>query len=250
MTVSDFIVISRHPLITILTGLSDLVISSKNATKLEKAAERLRSSHPSPTSITTYACDLSSAENLEANVIKMFSDLEQKAEGKKFDHVVVAAGDPVVLTPLQDRNVESMIQSGMVRFFAPIVIAKHAPKFMYEGTRCSITFTGGVIAQFPAPGWTFHSAFFAGLEGAMRSLAVDLRPLRVNLVSPGPVLTQAWENVPDDMRSTLENIVIPKCATGQMATVAETAEAYLYLMRNTSSTGSIVRTDCGVSIMK
>lgn len=82
----------------------------------------------------------------------------------------------------------------------------------------------------------------------MRSLAVELKPIRVNLVSPGPVLTTAWENVPPGLRDTLENIVIPKCMTGNMATPEEVAEAYLYLIRNTSSTGSIVQTDCGVPI--
>ncbi|KAH7405677.1 3-oxoacyl-reductase [Phaeosphaeria sp. MPI-PUGE-AT-0046c] len=229
-------------------GCQDLVISSKNEDKLENAAAQLRTLCPAAT-LSTYSCDLANGDTLEDNVLKMFSDLESTSEGRKFHHIVFAAGDPVVLTPLKDRTVNSMIQSGMVRFFAPIVVAKHASGYMHSGPKCSIVFTGGVVAQFPAPGWTFHSSYFAGLEGATRSLAVELKPLRVNLVSPGPVLTDAWENVPPDMRHVLENIVMPKCATGQMANTAETAEAYLYLMRNTAATGSVVRTDSGVSIM-
>jgi NAD(P)-dependent dehydrogenase (short-subunit alcohol dehydrogenase family) len=228
--------------------LLDLVISSKNEAKLEKAALDLRNEHSKAT-VSTYSCDLADMDTLEQNVVKMFVDLEASSEPRKFHHIVYAAGDPVVLTPLKDRTVQSMVQSGMVRFFAPIVVAKHAAGYMHGGPKSSIVLTGGIIAQFPAQGWTFHSSFFAGLEGATRSLAVELKPLRVNLVSPGPVLTSAWENVPPDMRSVLENIVMPKCATGQMANTAETAEAYMYLMRNTAATGSIVQTDSGVSIM-
>ncbi|KAF2796777.1 3-oxoacyl-reductase [Melanomma pulvis-pyrius CBS 109.77] len=227
-------------------GCVDLALSSANATKLNGVADELRETHASA-NITTSVCDMKDADKLEANIEATFADFG--AEEQKFDHIVFAAGDPVDLTPLAERTVHSMIHSGMVRFFAALVVAKLASKYMHVSSRSSLTITGGIISNIPLSGWTFHGAYFAALEGATKSLALELRPLRVNLVSPGPVITEAWENVPREFRNPIEDRMLARCATGAMATVKEIAEAYLYLMANSNSTGSIVVTDGGVSVM-
>jgi NAD(P)-dependent dehydrogenase (short-subunit alcohol dehydrogenase family) len=238
--------ISDEPL---MYAIIDLALSSSNQSKLEDAVSALRSAPTltpdTPISINTFVCDLANLDTLDNNVCDV---LNKVSAGGKIDHIVYAAGDPINLTPLEERSVKSMISSGVTRFFAPIVVAKEAKRYIEPGPKSSISFTGGIISKFPTPGWTFHAAYFAGLEGATRSLAVELKPVRVNIVSPGPVETSAWGNIPPEMRKALEDIVLPKCATGSVATIDEVAEAYIYLMRNTCATGSLVEVDCGCSV--
>jgi NAD(P)-dependent dehydrogenase (short-subunit alcohol dehydrogenase family) len=184
---------------------------------------------------------------LDSDVEQLFISLA--SEKQKFDHVVYAAGDPVKLPPFSEQTVQSMLDCGMVRFIGALIVAKHAHKHMHITAKSSITFTGGINSSLPLKGWTLHGAYFAALEGAMKSLALEYRPLRVNLVSPGPVVTEAWDNVPLKIRKPLEDGMLSRCATGAMATVAEVAEAYVYLMLNSNASGSVVVTDGGVSIM-
>ncbi|KAF2823677.1 3-oxoacyl-reductase [Ophiobolus disseminans] len=227
-------------------GCQDLTISSSNPEKLASAASRLQSSHENAR-ITTSVCDLQNPNTLDRNVENLFLSLNPA--GQKFDHVVYAAGDPVKLPPFLEQTVQSMLDAGTVRFFGALIVAKHAHKHMHITAKSSITFTGGINSSLPLQGWTLHGAYFAALEGAMKSLALEFRPLRVNLVSPGPVLTEAWENVPPEIRKPLEDRMLSRCATGAMAMVAEVAEAYVYLMGNSNATGSVVVTDGGVTIM-
>jgi NAD(P)-dependent dehydrogenase (short-subunit alcohol dehydrogenase family) len=176
----------------------------------------------------------------------MFAGL--KTEERKFDHIVYAAGDPVKLSPFAEQTVQSMLDSGMVRFTGALIVAKNALSHMHVNVRSSITFTGGINSNIPLKGWIMHGAYFAAMESAMKGLALEYRPLRVNLVSPGPVITEAWNNVPLEIRKPLEDEMLSRCATGAMGSVGEVAEAYIYLMRNSNATGSVVTTDGGVSI--
>jgi NAD(P)-dependent dehydrogenase (short-subunit alcohol dehydrogenase family) len=224
----------------------DLAITSSNSEKLGTTAQQLRSEYPTAT-IRDVTSDLSNPETLESSITELLAQLTR--DEKKFDHVVWCAGDPVDLTPLEECSLQQIQQGGMTRFFGPILLGKHAKQYMNLTNRSSITFTGGVIHKGPPPGWLFHAAYFAGLEGVTRSLAIDLRPLRINLVSPGPVKAGAWMLWPEEQRKMLMDVVVPRCATGEMGAVDDVAEAYIYLMRNGNSTGTVVETDGGVSIM-
>ena len=129
------------------------------------------------------------------------------------------------------------------------MLAKHLMAHTVASVHSSYSLVGGVIAQRPVPGWLLHGAYLAALESAMRSLALELRPVRVNLVSTGPVDTGAWGNVPPEQNEQIRKIVEPRCVTGAMATVEQVAEAFLYIIRNANATGTVVTTDSGVSVM-
>jgi NAD(P)-dependent dehydrogenase (short-subunit alcohol dehydrogenase family) len=87
------------------------------------------------------------------------------------------------------------------------------------------------------------AGYLAGLHGLTRNLALDLKPLRVNLVSPGVVETPLWgaDGVPEMFKSgtTLGKVGVPD----------EVAEAYVYLMKDTNATGSCVSTNSGSLLM-
>lgn len=101
----------------------------------------------------------------------------------------------------------------------------------------------GSIAEKPIPGWSLVNGYCTGLYGVTKNLALDLRPLRVNLVCPGPVHAPLLEQagVLDKMA---EHTLL-----GKVGRVEEVAEAYVYLMKDGNATGGVVSTNRGLPLM-
>lgn len=78
---------------------------------------------------------------------------------------------------------------------------------------------------------------------------MDLKPLRVNLISPGAVETELWDGLPEDKRKEMMKGFETKMATGKVGRPEDVAESYLYCMRDGNVTGSVVSTNGGHLIM-
>ena len=93
----------------------------------------------------------------------------------------------------------------------------------------------------------------AGLAGAMesltRALALELAPIRVNVVEPGVVRTELWRELPTRERDGLFASAAESLPVGRAGEPEEVAEAYLYLMRGGFSTGSVVVVDGGTVLV-
>ncbi|KAI9695884.1 MAG: hypothetical protein M1836_006001 [Candelina mexicana] len=111
----------------------------------------------------------------------------------KVDHAVFTAGDKLATILIADVTLESFQAAGTVRFFAPLLIAKHAPTYLTPGPESSIILTTGSVSLKPIPGWSVIASYAAALHGMIRNLALDLKPVRVNLVSPGAMGTSMWD---------------------------------------------------------
>lgn len=68
---------------------------------------------------------------------------------------------------------------------------------------------------------------------------MDLKPLRVDLVSPGVIATPLWgsEGMPESVKGST--------TLGKVGMVEEVAEAYVYLMKDTNATGACISTNAG-----
>jgi NAD(P)-dependent dehydrogenase (short-subunit alcohol dehydrogenase family) len=91
-------------------------------------------------------------------------------------------------------------------------------------------------------------AYGGAVEGMARGLAVDLLPIRVNCVAPGAILTKPLDSIPAEKRqSVLEQIeqMSKDTLMGRVGTLADAAEAYIYLMKDGFCTGSLVHSDGG-----
>ena len=226
-----------------------LVISGSNPANLEKTVTRLREEYPSQAeqlSITTHACDLSDTANLDANLANLFQAATDGGSNK-LNHIVFTAGDALNLPALTDLNPDLVQKSGTVRFVAPLMLAKYIPQYMDLTVANSFTLTGGVRAHKPAPGWSMISGWVAGVEGLVRGLALDLKPLRVNMVSPGAVHTELFSKLGLSSEQLNEALQIFKnqSTTGTVGRPEDVAEAYLYLMKDRFVSGSIVETNGG-----
>ncbi|KAF2145310.1 uncharacterized protein K452DRAFT_283673 [Aplosporella prunicola CBS 121167] len=232
---------------------ASVFLSGSTASKLSNAIQRLRTSYPEQKQdeeqqqqrIDGYVCDLSTADALETNVTALL-DAATDDGTRKLNHVVFTAGDRLSLANIRDTTVAAVQAAGAVRFLGPLVIAKLAPAYMVSGPGSSITFTGGVNTEQPAAGWAIPAAYGSALDGMVRALVVDLKPLRVNIVAPGAVKTESWESLlPESELQSAFDKAAEKTTVGCMGRPEDVAEAYIYLMKDRFATGSKVSTDGG-----
>ena len=218
-------------------------ICGSKQVKLEKTISRLQSSYPdSASKIVGHVCDLSQPDSIEHNLDIV---LKFAAADSKIDHIVFTSGDAVQIIPIAEATIESILKLGNVRFMGPLMLAKLAPKYMSAGPKSSITLTGGTMSQKPAKGWTIIAAWGSGVEGITRGLAVDLAPIRVNMVSPGVVHTEIFDRIAKERLESVLQEYRNGTLTDKVGTPEDLAEAYLYAMRDQFVTGKILESDGG-----
>jgi NAD(P)-dependent dehydrogenase (short-subunit alcohol dehydrogenase family) len=83
-----------------------------------------------------------------------------------------------------------------VRTFGPLYAGKHAPRRMPQSAGSSITLTIGAVVRKPAKGWALIAAVMGATERLAKGLAVQLAPIRVNVVSPGFIRTEVRPATP------------------------------------------------------
>ena len=220
-----------------------VTISSSQESKIFSAMSSLLQSYPSAKPrLNGYPCNLASSE-VENNIQHLLS--ATNAGGGKLDHIVFTAGDKLAQAPIEEITLEKMQMAAMVRFNAPLLLAKHASANLNPGPASSIVLTTGAVSEKPMKGWSLVAGYATGLHGQMRNLALDLAPIRVNLISPGAVLTPLWGDYPKEMLEVMMDRFKKHSATGEIGRPEDVAEAYLYAMRDWNLTGSVISTNGG-----
>jgi NAD(P)-dependent dehydrogenase (short-subunit alcohol dehydrogenase family) len=219
-----------------------VIISGSNSAKLEKTVVRLTTSYPNVSSsqIVTQVCDLSDAAGLDSNIKSLLSSVTDGGKSK-LDHVVFTAGDALSIPALADLEVEALQKARTVRNVAPMIVAKHLLEFQKKSADSSYTMTSGVNSTKPAPGWALAAASGTSMEGLTRGLAVDMAPIRVNLVSPGAIKTELFAGLPAQMEEKYKQATLVK----RLGRPEDVAEAYLYFMKDGFVTGSQVDSNGG-----
>ncbi|KAL7943883.1 hypothetical protein V8C42DRAFT_91930 [Trichoderma barbatum] len=231
---------------------ANVVVSSSQQRNVDITLARLREEYPnsSTSQIRGYTCDLSDTQNLEKNLNSL---LQKASNGGKINHIVYTATDPVKMMPVSELDVESLNKSGVFRLTAPVILAKLLPRYVDLSASNSYTLTGGKSTYKPPPGGTLISIWGSAVEGLAKGLAVELKPLRVNLVAPGPVKTKLVEKFADDnMGGNVEallNALKVETLGGFVAEASDIAEAYIYLMKDRFATGTVIHNNSGVFLI-
>ena len=114
--------------------------------------------------------------------------------------------------------------------------------YLSPGPESSISLTTGGAGEHPPPNWSIVATYCTGLHGLMKRLALELKPIRVNLVSPGLVDTDLWKEMSPENKETMFKAISTKTLLGQADDIAET---YLRLMRDKNSTGTVAVSNSG-----
>jgi NAD(P)-dependent dehydrogenase (short-subunit alcohol dehydrogenase family) len=164
-----------------------------------------------------------------------------------FDHLVFTAGENLQLGKLADTDVEAARRFFDLRYWGAFMAAKYGSSTIRPGG--SIVFTSGLAGQRPHAGWALGASICSAMEGLTRALAVELAPLRVNIVSPGVVRSPLWDNMTEADRAALYRQMEEHLLVGHVGETEEVAEAYLYLMRQTYGTGHVLVVDGGGALV-
>lgn len=93
-----------------------------------------------------------------------------------------------------------------------------------------------------------YSACNAAIEGLARALAVELRPIRVNCLSPGTIDSELWRNRDASIREPVFDGWTSLTLNGKVGSVDDAASAALFLLDNGNMTGSTLYNDGGYTM--
>jgi len=164
-----------------------------------------------------------------------------------FDHLVYTAGDSVWQRSLGETKLEDAKAFFDVRFWGACLVTKHASKLIRPGG--SIVFTSSTVPRRPSVGFAIGASISSALEAFAVAMAVELAPVRVNVVAPGIVRTPIWDRLPEEQREAFFAARGAALPVGRVGEPEDIAEAYLCFMRSGYTTGQIVVVDGGLLLV-
>ncbi|KAJ9604959.1 hypothetical protein H2200_010348 [Cladophialophora chaetospira] len=232
-----------------------VIVSSSQQPRIDDTVSRLRGSFPhSSDRILGFPCDLADAEKLETNLTALLDFATDKG-ANKVNSIVSTAGAGGAKFPIVEATVEKLSRPSMVSLYAPSMLAKVIAQspglYMPISSTSSITLTGGIAGHIPPPGWSMYAGWIVAKEGLMRGLAVDLKPIRVNLVAPGPVKTEMIEKLSGGSTKKMEQILQDfsnHTLSGSVGVPEDIAECYLWLIKDHGVTGTVAKSDSGATL--
>lgn len=164
------------------------------------------------------------------------------ADTGEIDHLVFTAGEPMEMVGLDALTAEVVGQAFQTRYVGALLTARAFRHHLKPGG--SITLTSGTAAERPGLG-VLPSSICNAVNALTKALAVELAPLRVNAVAPGPIHTPMWDTLGQDGLQTLLAQVAQQLPLGRVGEVADAAAAYVYLMEQEFGTGVVLTVDGG-----
>ena len=209
---------------------ADLILTGRRAEPLRQAASELGAS-------STAAFDATDAAALE----QFFKNLTTP-----IDHVMVTAGGPYYAR-LVDIDFAQARRALEEHLLMRVQVARNAIGKVKPGG--TLLFMGGTGARRPAVGLTIASAVTAALPALIANLALELAPIRVNLIAAGFVDTPLSASILggelDNRRNQLRTTLPVRRVVGP----ADVAALAVHIMINTALTGATYDIDGGQQLV-
>ena len=141
---------------------------------------------------------------------------------------------------VRDYDVERALQLVTLKLVGYTeVVHALAPRLAPEG---AIVLFGGLAKERPYPGSTTVTTVNGAISSMVRTLAVELKPVRVNAIHPGVVGdSPAWSGKPPAVLEAL----VARTPVGRLVTMADVAHAVLFLLDNRAVNGVNLDLDGG-----
>jgi NAD(P)-dependent dehydrogenase (short-subunit alcohol dehydrogenase family) len=209
---------------------ADVVLTGRDPDRLQAAAQEL-------TPLATAAFDATDPVRLE----QFFRDLPQP-----IDHVLVTGSGPYY-APLAEMDFDRARHDLETHLWLPLRVARAALGRVRPGG--TLLFVGGTGGRRRGVGLSLLSAMTAAMPALVANLAVEIAPIRVNLIAAGFVdtplsarlLGDALDARREELRSTLpiQRVVQP----------VDVAALAVHLMTNTALTGATYDVDGGQQLV-
>jgi NAD(P)-dependent dehydrogenase (short-subunit alcohol dehydrogenase family) len=178
------------------------------------------------------------------------ADPRQRAEAIRkigpFDHLVIAVSGGKGAGPFPALAPEQLRAGFEAKFWTHFSLAQESLANLSESG--SITFVTAISARSATPGTAGLSAINSAIEGLVKPLAVELKPRRVNAVSPGVVDTPWWNWLPEEERRVTFAKFAAAAPAGRVGKPEDIADAIVFLIGNTFMTGTVLECDGGLRL--
>ncbi|HAS46615.1 MAG TPA: hypothetical protein DCS93_39395 [Microscillaceae bacterium] len=146
----------------------EVLIAGRNLEKLKRAQASLNGS------VKIYQIDLQQ----DTQTIQLFKEV------KGIDHIVVTVSMPSAASSISATDVTTAKQA-FERFWMNYRVIHHARQYLPSNG--SITLISGSSSKTPAKGYGVWGTMHGSIEALARNAALEIAPVRVNVVSPGGI---------------------------------------------------------------
>jgi NAD(P)-dependent dehydrogenase (short-subunit alcohol dehydrogenase family) len=209
---------------------AEVVLTGRDPGRLRSAAEDVGAAH-------TAAFDVADLGRVRA----FFRDLAAPV-----DHVLVSAGGPYY-APLAELDLELARRNMDEHLLLAIEVARQAVGTVRAGG--SLLFVGGTGGRRAGVGMAVIAAITAAMPALVRTLAVEIAPVRVNLVAPGFVDTPLSAALLGDDLDARRQELRATLPIGRVVGPQDVAALAVQLFANTALTGGTYDVDGGQQLL-
>ena len=209
---------------------ADVILTARDADRLHRVGLELVAS--------TAAFDATDFERLG----RFFDELPTP-----IDHVLVTGPGPYY-APLAEFDVEKARRDVDAHLLLPLQVARNAASKVRPGG--TLLFMGGTGGRRTAEGLALISALTAALPAMTKILALELAPIRVNLIAAGFVDTPLSAAILGDQLDTRREQLRTTLPIRRVVGPADIAALAVHLMTNTAVTGATFDIDGGQQLVE
>jgi NAD(P)-dependent dehydrogenase (short-subunit alcohol dehydrogenase family) len=210
---------------------AEVILASSRQSSIDAALGELSAA------TTGYALDV-----LDTAAVRTFFD-----HVGEFDHLAYTAGESLSLMPVDGMNIDEARGFFQIRFFGALNAVSTAAKYIRpEG---SITLTSGSARTRSTAGWSVASSLCGATTSLAGALAVELAPIRVNVVEPGIIRSPLWSGMNADDRQAMFDRQAATLPAGRVGELEDVARAFLYSMTQSFMTGTSIPVDGGALLI-
>lgn len=205
---------------------AELTLAGRTASRLDAAARSIGGAR-------TAVADIGDKRAVEA----MFQAMA------RVDHLVICAGS-FIAGKLADSDPDRLLGALHERIAGPLYAIKAALPLMPP--TASIVLTSGQLADRPTgQGTSVIAAAVRGVEALARSLALELQPIRVNVISPGFVDTPLFDVFGPEGRAAIVAQASSALPGGRIGYPEEVGDAIAFLLGNQYANAEVLHIDGG-----
>jgi NAD(P)-dependent dehydrogenase (short-subunit alcohol dehydrogenase family) len=208
-----------------------VIITARNLERLEQAARELGA-------LSSNAFDATDFDQLE----KFFDGLSTP-----IDHVLVTGPGPYYST-LAEFDIEKARRDIEAHLLLPLEVGRNAAKKVRPGG--TLLFMSGTGSRRPGPGLSLDSAITAALPAMTKNLALELAPVRVNLIAAGFIDSPLSASLLGDQLDTRREQLRATLPIRRVISPVDIADLAVYLMINTALTGGTYDIDGGQQLVE
>ena len=150
--------------------------------------------------------------------------------------------------PLAEFDIDELRHDVQAHLLLPLQVARNAVGKVRAGG--TLLFMGSTGERRTAPGLYFLSALSAALPALTKNLALELAPIRVNVIAAGFVDTPLAATLLGDQLDTRREQLRTNLPIRRVVGPADIAAVAVHLMTNTAVTGATFDIDGGQQLIE